>query len=557
MPSKKASPIKVFAKAIGHYPGLTLCLILVIVLDVVAALAPPLLLGKIVDSLTTTSAQLLLYSGLAYFASLLLAKLLEAVREGMITVWGEKLTHEIRSQMAAKLKKLPASYYAQEGSGSLVSRFVNDVDTLEDLFSSGIVNMIADLASVIGIVVVIFSKSVGLGILLLLFLPIVWLFTVKIQQKSYRAQLDNREAIADADRVLPETTANLLTIHLYRAQSFMKRHYEKILKRSFDAMQQSNFCDSVYSPVVIFIQAVLTGLMLLLASLGGPWQSFFGISAGTAVAIIAYVGQVFTPLSSIGMEIQNIQAAAAGSQRIANFLSAEERPEETESFGNNVKAERKNSLPAIEIKDLTFAYPNGKKIFDHFNLMIREGEKVTLKGRTGAGKSTLFKLILGLYAPQGGSIKILGQDVQTLPDNQKRQLYGCVEQTFQLIDGNLGEQISLRDPAISDQEIWQALETVGLADAVKKLPDGLNSRVTNATFSHGQMQLLTIARAISAKPRLLLFDEITANLDRETENRLLEALERASQGKTLLSISHRTELLKDGRIIEIKRNNYN
>jgi ATP-binding cassette subfamily B multidrug efflux pump len=540
----KLTPLKIFNKAIAPHRALTAALLALIAVNVAVSLLPPLILGVIVDQLTGQHpSRSLLGAGLVYFAVLLASKLLEAVRESMITVWGEKVTHGIRTEMAQKLSRLPASYFSHNSSGTLVSRFVNDVDTLEDLFSSGIISMIANLASIIGILAVVFVKSLGLGLLLLLSLPILWWFTVLIQRASYKAQLDNRQAVAACDQVLPETLRNLLMIRLYQAEKFMRDHYQKILRRSFAAMERSNFCDAVYSPVVIFAQALLTAVMMVCASLGGGFRGFFGISAGTAVTVIAYVGQVFTPLADIGMEIQNVQAAMAGTKRIEDFMNEAERP-----------ASQKQVLvqtPAIAIKDLSFAYEPGRPIFDHFNLTVNAGEIVTLKGRTGAGKSTLFKLILGLYQPQAGQIKIFGQDVAALPEAEKRQLYGCVEQNFKPVAGCLLEQISLGDPGIGEDQVWQALETVGLAERVRKLPAGLDSSLSSAALSNGQLQLLSIARAIVCQPKLLLFDEITANLDVVTEDKLLSALKRAARGNTLLSISHRTELLRGGKIITI------
>ena len=201
---------------------------------------------------------------------------------------------------------------------------------------------------------------------------------------------------------------------------------------------------------------------------------------------------------------------------------------------------------------VTFGYDPSLPILKQLSFTIAPGEHVFILGRSGAGKSTIFKLLLGLYQPQGGAIRLFGENPQAIPDAAKRRVYGCVEQDFQAIQGNLRDQIALFDPAITDEEIWAALRLSRLEAVVRALPEQLDTPMSSGLFSRGQLQLLSIARAVVTSPRLLLLDEITANLDSETEQNILEALEAAAEGRTVLSISHRlSAVMNDKRKIHL------
>ncbi len=284
--------------------------------------------------------------------------------------------------------------------------------------------------------------------------------------------------------------------------------------------------------------------MLLSVSGKAELLALFGMSVGTSVAVIQYIARIFAPIESLGMEIQTIQSAMAGVKRIDAFLEQPERliPEKRE------RAVRGD----IVFSHVTFGY--GKThVLEDFSMTIREGEQVTLIGRTGAGKSTVLRLLLGLYRPESGKITIGGVDVAEIADSERRRCIGCVEQHFTRVPGTVLEQITLGDPMVTEEMAKKAVTLAGMDEAIDTLPDGYRTPCTDGMFSQGEWQLLSIARAAAAEPTLLLLDEITANLDAETESRVLEALRRASEGRTVLSISHRIYENLGGRTIEIHR----
>lgn len=513
-------------------------LILIIAASVIFALLPPLVLGKIVDSLADGK-KMFFSMAVGYFFVVAISGLLDAVKESMITVFGQRVTHQIRSAMSEKLNRLPASYYIEQDPGVTTSRFVNDVDTVERLFSSGIISMAADVCKLVSILIVIFTKSIGLGLMLSGTTPFLFWMTRTFQKRMQKAQLESRIAVGRTSQQIPETMRNIRTIRILGQENYMMHRYGEAIDQGYRAQEKSNFYDAIYSPIVVSVSAFLIGIMMAASAQNGAIQQFFGMSAGTAAAVIAYVGNFFDPLENIGMEIQNIQSAVAGVGRINEFLR------ETEQKRSVLpRPERKE---AVDLSGVCFRYKDSEpEIFHNFNLTVKEGESILLAGRTGAGKSTLVKLIAGLYQPNQGSVRVFGVSPDSIPEKEKRRWFGYVEQQFHLIPGTVGDQISLHDPQVSESEIEQSLCTVGLWGAVKMLPAGIHTPCTESLFSQGQFQLLSIARAIVLNPRLLLLDEITANLDSRTEEQVLDALKAASRNRTVISISHRLfEQLKD------------
>lgn len=526
-------------------------LLITVVGAVVTALLPPLILEKIVDGLTAGN-PMPMTQAFSYFGVVALAGLLESARESLLIVFGQKLTHGLRSRMCEKLSYLSADTLNKMDAGTIASRFVGDVDTLETLFTSGIISMFADACTMIGIYAVLWQKNRGLAITLLAVLPLIALFTRRVQKKMLAAQVDSRKAAGRTSGLVPETIHCIRMIHIFGKEGFMRRRYDRTLQEGYAAMERTNFYDALYSPVILITDALVTGVVMLLSASSSPEiRTFFGMSVGTAVAVISYISRIFTPIESIGMEIQTIQEALAGAKRVGEFLELPTRLETSEDAGEKAMAESGTAAACISLEDVSFGYDAGKMVLEHLSFDIYAGEQVTMTGRTGAGKSTIFKLLLGLYRPQEGSVKIYGQDAYLLPDSIKRRLFGCVEQSFKRVPGTVLEQITLSDPLISREAAVEAAKLVGLHDVIAGMKQGYDTPCTDALFSQGQWQLLSIARAVAAKPSILLLDEITANLDAGTEQEVLYALKRAGENRTVVSISHRLYEKMGGRELVI------
>lgn len=537
---------------------LPIALVITVVGAVVTALVPPLILEKIVDELTAGN-PMPIVQAFSYFGVVALAGLLESTRESLLIVFGQKLTHGLRSQMCEKLSQLSADTLSKMDAGTIASRFVGDVDTLETLFTSGIISMFADACTMIGIYAVLWQKNRGLAITLLAILPLIALFTRHVQKKMLAAQMDSRKAAARMSGLVPETIHCIRMIHVFGKEGFMRKRYDRALQEGYAAMERTNFYDALYSPVILITDALVTGVVMLLSASSDPEvRMFFGMSVGTAVAVISYISRIFSPIESIGMEIQTIQEALAGAKRVGEFLELPTRLETSGEAGEKAMTElgkasagTDSPVACISLEDVSFGYEEEKMVLEHLSFEIKTGEQVTMTGRTGAGKSTIFKLLLGLYRPQKGCVKIYGQDAYLLPDSIRRRLFGCVEQSFKRVPGTVLEQITLSDPMISREDAVEAAKLAGLHEVIAGMEQGYDTPCTDALFSQGQWQLLSIARAVAAKPSILLLDEITANLDVGTEQEVLYALRRAGENRTVVSISHRLYEKMGGRELVI------
>lgn len=551
---------------------------------VITALYPPLVLGRIVDTLAA-GCQVPLYLIFLYMVFNVITGLMEAAREGLLTVFGQKITHALRSGLMEHFTRLTAASLSKQEPGAVVSRFVGDVDTVENLFTSGIVSMFADTCKIISILAVIWFRNKGLAILLLILLPFIFWFTRYVQRNMLEAQLRNRRAVSKASGHVPETLHNIRTIHNLGKEKYMEKKYDEYIGDSYKAMEKTNFYDAIYSPVILILNAIVVAVVMLFSASGNAKAlTLFGMSAGTAVAVINYISQIFAPVESLGMEIQTIQSAIAGVRRINEFfalpafedvkadikadfnvdIKADIKADfnadisadinaaletQTASINNSEKLKaRKACTPYVQFNNVTFGYEADHIIIKDKSFHVDMGEQVTLQGRTGAGKSTIFKLLLGLYRPLKGQILIDGIDSSNIPDNMKRRIFGYVEQTFHMVPGTVKDQITLYDEAISMDEVVNAARLAGLHDTIMSFDKGYDTPCTQEIFSQGQWQLLSIARVTAANPQLLLLDEITANLDADTEREVLKALKNVSENRTVISISHRVTA-RTGRVI--------
>ena len=522
---------------------LTAGTILCVAASVAASLVPPLLLARVVDRLSEGAA-LTFFAVLGYFCSLALEGILSSAQESLLVLFGQKMTHALRSEMSRKLTQLPASTLAGQNPGEVTARFSGDVDTVEALFTSGIISMVADACRIVSILAVIAVKNTGLALVLLLVVPLFAVFTRHVQKRMLSAQLDNRRAVAAVSGLVPETLHNIRTIRALGMEAYMERRYDRRIADGYAAMERTNFYDAIYSPVVLLLNAVVVGIVMLLSASGNAEiLNLFGMSVGTSVAVISYISRIFAPIESLGMEIQTIQSAMAGVRRIDAFLAQPERavPKRNETAARG----------DVALSHVTFGYGE-KPVLRDFSMTVRQGEQVMLVGRTGAGKSTVFKLLLGLYQPEAGTVTIGGVDVSRISDQERRTCIGCVEQHFSRVPGSVLAQITLGDPQITAAMAKNAAQLAGIDAAVQALPEGYDTVCMEGMFSQGEWQLLSIARAAAADPAVLLLDEITANLDAETEARVLEALRRAPEGRTVLSVSHRIYENLGGRTIEVR-----
>ena len=553
--NRKTGVFSAIREAAATHRLLSAGTILCAIASVLASLLPPLLLARVIDTLTG-GLSLPFTAALLYFGSLALEGVLSSAQETLLEMFGQRMTHALRSEMSRKLTHLSAATLSAQNPGEVAARFSGDVDTVEALFTSGVISMAADACRILSIFAVIAVKNPGLAVLLLLVMPVLTVFTRHVQKRMLSAQLENRHAVAAISGQVPEALHNIRTIHALGLESYMGRRYDRRIGESYAAVEKTNFYDAIYSPAVLVLNAVVVGVVMLLSASGNAKVlTLFGMSVGTSVAIINYISRIFSPIESLGMEIQTIQSAMAGVKRIDAFLAQPERtiPAADASHASEADSRISTDSPRgdIAFSHVTFGYGDHPVLAD-LSFTVKAGEQVTLVGRTGAGKSTAFRLLLGLYQPEKGSITIGNTDVSQISDRARRSCIGCVEQHFARVPGTVLDQITLGDPRITREMAQKAAQLAGLDAAIRSFPSGYDTPCSDGMFSQGEWQLLSIARAAAADPAILLLDEITANLDAETEAQVLDALRRASAGRTVLSISHRVYETLGGRTIEIK-----
>lgn len=581
------------AEYVRQYRGRCLAVLLLIALTAATAQLPPLLLGRFIDWLT--AGQTVLTPGFLYLALSIAADLAESGQNSAIIALGQHLMHVLRSRMAAKLTRLPASYYTAHPAGETSSRLLNDVDAVNVLFTEGIVTMLASSLRLVLTLGIIFWTNIALGLLLACVLPALYAFTQACQRRVHRAQLQQRSAIAAVFACLPETLQNLPLIRGFGAERFMYQRYARAIGDSFRATEQTNFFDSVYSPIIKTLTATIIATMMVLAA-GESTRAIFSLSVGQAVAMTAYILSLFAPLEALGMEIQHIQTATAALSRVRDFLAL---PEISLPMTNATVKPANATIPARTTSDIatapvctfhevSFSYDGHTPVLSHFNLTVLPGERVIIRGRTGAGKTTLFRLLTGLYTPTSGQITIFGQSPDQIAPEARRHLFGIVEQDCPRVAGTLRDQLTLAQgelqptsekktakigdaPDVSpeitttvslakqpiptasmpDSDLWALLDVTGLTPAVEKMPQGLDTPIGQVTFSAGQWQLLALARALACDPPLLLLDEFTAHLDTATAQHVLQTLTRAARHRTIIAIAHREATLTRARYIDL------
>ncbi len=526
------SVLKVLKKNVG----ISILLLFSIGGVVIASLIPPQILKYIVDhNLVPHKSEHLLVAAVSYVGVLLFIGIFDFAKEAILTILGQKITKEIRIGMMEKMERMNARFFSNNSSGTVVSRFTNDVDAINSLFTGGIIGMMVDCLKIIGILFSIWMFSGKLGIVTLFLLPVIFGITRLFQKRMLKAQIENRILIGRVNNHISESLKNIQMIKSYSKESYMEENYKKQLIDNYKTVEKVNFYDSIYAPFIQLIRAVVIAFIVVLSS---KQLNILGISLGMIAASIELFSNLFSPVENLGMELQNIQQAVSGMKRVNDFFDELEDDCKKEITSNELIPDREKVQ--LSFQDLTFSYEEDSEVIQNMSLDLRPNEKVTFVGRTGVGKTTLFKLIMGILKPTSGRITINGVDVNDIPNTEKRKIFGFVDQSFHLIKGTVAEQISLQDESISRAQIKKALNFVGLAEYVGSLENGIDTLVTSeALFSHGQKQLLSIARAIVTNPPILLLDEITSNLDSITEEKIVSVLQKASEKHTILSISHR------------------
>lgn len=530
-------------------------LIAVIICSVVSALLPSYALGYLIDRIVSADQQEtnVVASTLLLFGSYVLVSIFTMLQNYLIDVYGQRLVHELRYEMMRKSQVMTYSYFTHHGTGEMTSRIVDDVQSIETLFSSGLISFVVSFFKIIGIMISVFLFSWPLGLCLVVIIPLIYFLTKFFRKHMLKNQMINRKKLNELSNDITETSQNIQVIHMLAKESYRQESYRKKLDSLNRSKQKTALLDSIYSPIVNLIKAVFIGVVTLLVSNGtgnGDIASL-GISVGAFAASLDLISNIFAPIINLGQEMEAMQEGLSGLKRVEQFMSEPEITPKDESIQIQDILNQKKIIQAI---DLCFHYDDSEElVLNHITFDIEKKDKVTVTGRTGVGKTTMFRLITGILEPTEGKLLVGGKQAAVIPNEEMKYIFGYVEQGFSSIPGTVLDQIALHDSDIDLTTVRNVMKKVFLDEyVIKNIPQGYDAPFEMNLFSRGQLQLLSLARALVFDPEILLLDEISANLDSKTEEEVIRALCDNTKDKTVISISHRlSDQMMFNKVLEV------
>lgn len=541
--------MKCIKKLISEHKLFTLLLFLLLFASILLSLLPAQLLRYIVDDiLKPLDSSKIALVAFVYFGLIIAVNLVEMAKEVSFVWIGQSLTQTICHEMMKKLSRVQTSYFTLTDPALISSYFLNDAQTISTVFSSGVIALVVNCFKIAGIVVSIALFSKTLAAVLIILLPALMLFTRMVQKKMLKVQMKSRLYISDMMKIIHDSVSNALIMKAFHTQKYHYDKFEKKLNAAFENNEKINFYDSLYSPLSQIIKAMVIVLIVFMAS---EYISFSSLTMGMCAAAIELITALFSPIESLGMELQSIQQAMSGIRRIEDFYQIKEELSERdltyEKLFQNEKVE-------LVFEHVSFSYDEGAEVLRDVSFVCTNKKRNVVVGRTGVGKSTIFHLIMGFYQPTKGRITLNGYDPFKIKREDMRRIFGLADQNFVFISGNIADQITLKDPAYRRQDVEKVMKLCSLHEKVLSFEKGYDTRADESLFSKGECQLLSIARALLADPKILLLDEMGANLDALSEARMLALIDAVSQNRLVLSITHHQEIIQPSdHIIYLKK----
>jgi len=462
-----------------------------------------------------------------------------------LTQWiGQKTIFDIRMEIYGHLHKLGIRYFDRNPVGRLVTRVTNDVEALNDLFSSGIVMAFGDVFTIVWILLFMFKLSVSLSVVTLLVIPILAYITMLFRKKVRSAYRQVRLMIARMNAFLQEHISGVIVDQIYNRERRAFHSFQEVSGKLKDANIKSVFYYALFYPGVEATQAIAIGLIIWYGGTHLVPESVFqnhGITIGVLIAFLQFTEQFFMPIRDLSEKYNILQTAMASSERIFKVIDDKTILPEPQKPSTIEKVKGK-----IEFKDVTFAYDDQNYVLKNVTFTASPGETVAIVGATGAGKTSIVNLLMRFYDVNGGGVFIDGVNVKDVSTAVLRKNIAIVMQDVFLFSGSVRDNISLGDETISLDKIEKASSLVGADDFIKRLPGKYDDDVKErgAALSVGQKQLISFARALAYDPRILILDEATANIDTETEQMIQRATENLLQGRTSIVIAHRLSTIQ-------------
>jgi len=496
-------------------------------------------------------------SSLAYWSAIFLGLALTSLIMGFVSSYsssylGNKVMYDLRNKMYRHIHRVKLQEVAGEPVGRIVSRITNDVDTIGNVATSGLLDTVGDVITIGGAMFMMWSLSPQLSLVCYMLIPLMVLVNVFVISKARRAYRETRKKIAEVTSRISQDVAGASVVQAF---SYRKRknveEFRRINEENMRANVQAAAITSSMSPLMAIIQAIGSAIILVY---GGNLVLQGMLSLGTLMAFYGYLDMFFRPVRTLVMFFTTLQSTLAATERVFTFLEWEPERDEGE-------IEEPPKLGEVEFRNVTFGYKEGVPVLKNVSFKVRPGEFVAIVGPTGAGKTTLVNLLLRFYEPWSGEILIDGVDVRRYKLSALRSAILMVPQEPLLISGTVLDNILLANPKATAEDVKKALRALGLEDLIETLPEGLETRVLEGgkNLSVGQRQVISFLRVFIANPKILVLDEATSSVDPYTEAKLQAALEKLARSRTTIVIAHRLQtvvnadriiVLDGGRVVE-------
>lgn len=459
----------------------------------------------------------------------------------------QKVCYNLRKSLSEKINRMPMKYFDTRTNGEVLSRVTNDIDTLGQSLNQSMTQLITSVTTVIGVLIMMFSISVSMTIVTLLILPISMFFVSSIVKRSQKYFKTQQEYLGHVNGEVEEVFGGHNIVRVFNGEEKATEEFNKMNDRLYESAWKSQFLSGMMMPIMTFIGNI--GYVAV-SIMGGYLAIKKTIEVGDIQSFIQYVRSFNQPISQAAQVANMLQSTAAAAERVFEFLDEEE---EDQTVENPVSI--KNLEGRVDFENVHFGYNEDKIIINDFTAHVKPGQKVAIVGPTGAGKTTMIKLLMRFYDVNSGAILIDGNNVKDFNRSELREMFGMVLQDTWLFNGSIKDNIKYGKLDATDEEVIEAAKAAHVHHFIKTLPDGYNMVLNEeaSNVSQGQKQLLTIARAILADPKILILDEATSSVDTRTEILIQKAMDNLMKGRTSFVIAHRLSTIKDADVIFVMR----
>ena len=460
----------------------------------------------------------------------------------------QKVSYNLRKEISEKINRMPMKYFDGKTHGEVLSRVTNDIDTLSQSLNQSMTQVITAITTIIGVLIMMLSISVSMTLVTLVILPLSMLFISLIVKKSQKHFKSQQEYLGHVNGQVEEIYGGHNIVKVFNGEERAIKEFDELNDTLYKSAWKSQFLSGMMMPIMTFIGNI--GYVIV-SIMGGYLAIRKTIEVGEIQSFIQYVRSFTQPISQVAQVANLMQSTAAAAERVFEFLEEEEE----DQFASN-PVSIKNLAGRVEFDHVNFGYNDDKTIINDFNAKVHEGQKIAIVGPTGAGKTTIIKLLMRFYDVNSGSILIDGHNIKDFNRTELRDMFGMVLQDTWLFSGSIKENIRYGRLSATDSEVEEAAKAAHVDHFIKTLPDGYNMELNEeaSNVSQGQKQLLTIARAILADPKILILDEATSSVDTRTEVLIQKAMDNLMEGRTSFVIAHRLSTIRNADLILVMNN---